>query len=881
MMGSEYELGAQRKRRMVTTYGKATKKRQPKSIFTSVAASESISDEDPLAMSDAAVPRREPSRAPLSKPKPKPPSTRFRSIDATRNPPTMPTSFPNTTTFDRKRKAPETHKPRERSQPVTDESGEDSPFLTKSNRTRITQAGKGPAAKLSSGDRDRACDRAGSQERGSSSSMRTRAVGPRLSSPPPTPPPPKISKPVDKPSPRVPSQKLVNAPAAESVLPQPVQRQHQLPLHAVGRSTLKPKPSTALPARGPKERVQPPSTGKTPSARVVREPRKRLIDALVEQESTDENAMSEDATDTQATSSQAMFSQSSNTSELDNQDAPETPKPKTRTAPAMGARTFVRSRSALRFTYGEGRKVLEEEDNLLESLVFPQETSYSRRLDLGKPTKVAPATGAFDFDDDGTINNSPGSKLKGIHELRQAGANSRVADAMQDLIDQIGASGTNSSGRRAALLQVAEKMRDKTFIRQCLDHGVESILLKDAGKETNTICAYLILSSLVTIIASGLSTRIGQLICAEEAGPMFARLISIGEDIKKVARDRKSNLSKRSQVSIAAVEDTLRGLPIWDKAPPSYISPRILAIKCLERLLDQDILIGRDPAIFTEAVTAHLFEVLSEAKSDLEYWKFPKTAQSIEFYSALLVLDIHAASVTAAQGGNSEWAIHYLPIIADAFYASLRSPSADNNTMEILILKLTINMTNNNLAAPGIFASKELLAALTISIASNFKQALALVTQDTGAEGILTSLVLRLGILINFAEHSSLVRQIVNDCRHEEREPVKQLIELFMDHHRRTGEADSMEKTHLNVAFGYLAVLLGYLVLHKPVRHKFQRCHPAGDIRPLIGSIREFIAHNQQVDYVPGEDDAGDRRQGNHTEGLQELVQQLERENRN
>ncbi|KAI1754429.1 wings apart-like protein regulation of heterochromatin-domain-containing protein [Xylaria castorea] len=881
-MGVEYELGAQRKRRMVATYGKAGRRRLPNTIFTPATASESLSEEDPITASDKTVANYRPQS--VSPPKPESPPVRFDSVERNRNTQTRPTPFQNIANSDRKRKASQVYKPRERLQPVTDESeGGNLSSAPQVRRSRITEPEIGLAAKSSgrSGGRERT----GTQQRAPSDPMDIEAVEPRLSSPPPTPTPPRVSKLTAKPSSHVLGQKKsTNAPSGKSAQKQPVQRQQQIPLHLARKSAPKPKQSNALSTSTLKEQSQRLPVDKPLGPSLAKKSRKRLIDALVEQESSDDIALGEGAVDAQVTSSQTMLSQSSNASDLDSQSLLETPKPKTRTAPATGTRTFARSNSALKFTYGQGRKVREEEDNLLESLVLPEESSYSRRrLDLSGPKKSIPATGTFDFDDDdGTTGKSPSSKLRGIHELRQAGANSRVADAMQDLVDQIGEPGTGpSSSRRAALLQVAEKLRDKTFIRQCRDHGVESVMLKRIGEEADTICGYLILSSLVAFIVRGPPAHLGQLLRTEEAGPIFARLLSMGEDIKKVAKDRKSNLSKRSQNSIVAIENLLRELPIWDGDEPSFISPRSLAIKCLQLLIAQGVLIGGDPTIFTEAVTKHLFEVLSDANNNPEYWDYPKTARSIELCGALSVLDANAVSIAVTQDGNSEWAIQYLPIVADVFYTSLQTPAPDAKILEDLILKLTINVTNNNIAAPNVFASKGLLLALASSISSNFNQALTLIAQGTWAEGIIDSLVLRLGILINFAEHSGPVRQMVDECRQESREPVQELIRLFIENHHRTGEADSMEKTRLNVAFGYLSVLLGYLSLHGPVRHKLIHSHSAKSIGPLVGSIREFIAHYEQVENEPvenamSESDEGDRHYGTYAARLQELVQQLE-----
>jgi len=777
-MPTEQDVGAQRRRKVLNTYGRATRKRVPKATFTSATASESVSEEDPVTASGTGAAQRQPPFVPLAKPRVKvaSPSARLKNNNEVHDARILPAS--NT---DRKRKVSQIYTSRKPAQPTASESEEDHPAAPEPRRSRITQPESRSASAVKSTGRERT-----SNQRISTDSMHIE-IKPRLSSPPPTPIPPKVSRPPTE-SPHPSKEAPTNAASTKSAQQKIAKRQQKIPLH-LARSPTQGKQSIPQPVREVKKQTQFVPMDKIARPNIVKKPRKRLIDALAEQDLDDATVMDEDVSDAQFNANQTAFSQTSSVSELENPVLPTTPKPKVRTAPSTGARTFARSSSALKFTYGQGRKVREEEDNLLEALALPEESSYTRRrLDPEGPKKSF-ASGTLGYDDDDAVNNSPSSKLRDIHELRQAGANSRVADAMQDLVDQIGKPGTSSSSsRRAALLQVAEKMCDKTFIRQCRDHGVESALLKDIGKETDHICGYLILSSLVSILTKDPSAHIGQLLREEEPGPIFARLLGIDDDIKKVVRDRKSNLSKRSQSSIIAVEKLLHDSPIWDGHQPTFISPRGLAIKCLQILIAQDILINMDATIFTETVTAHLFEVLSDASDDTAYWDYPATARSIELRGALSVLDFHAVSMAATQGGNGEWAARYLPIIADAFCTSLRVPSDDKKGVEGLILKLTINVTNNNLTAPGVFASKGLLPALAASICSNFDRALALISQDSWAEGVLDGLVLRLGILINFAEHSNPVRQIVNDCQYENHEPVGELIRLFIENHRRTGE---------------------------------------------------------------------------------------------
>lgn len=57
-----------------------------------------------------------------------------------------------------------------------------------------------------------------------------------------------------------------------------------------------------------------------------------------------------------------------------------------------------------------------------------------------------------------------------------------------------------------------------------------------------------------------------------------------------------------------------------------------------------------------------------------------------------------------------------------------------------------------------------------------------------------------------------------------------------------------MEKSKLSVAFGYLAVLLGYLALSSPVQEEIRIQDEACGIFDLIGSVHEFIGMHESVD---------------------------------
>ncbi|KAI0840186.1 hypothetical protein F5Y06DRAFT_250534 [Hypoxylon sp. FL0890] len=867
-MAMKQDFSAPRKKALMT-YGKAARKRQPNTVFTP-APFPPIPEDDSISKHKATVTRRRPSL--LSSPLRDRTAPSSPNLDGTTNGKANTNSQRDDVQSDRKRKISQVYTSKGRAQEPTQTGQSGVPSSRRPPRSRLSTS-VNVSQTLVSASRPHA-------RSSSSEDMDIDTGGRRLSSPPLTPTVQRVSK-----QSKIASAEGSVSSTSNATLPSKAKRnsmQQQIPLRFARENMVKPK--AAVPASNAMDGEVRPTLQAAPES-VSKKRRKRLIDALVEQTKDEVLESVDEAPESQGDSSQPTLShQPSDVSMLDSQSLPQTPDRKAGTSQVTSTRTFARSSSALKFTYGQGRKVLEEEGDLLESLVLPEMSVplKGRRLELGTPKKTNSGKGAID-DEDSMPNSSPNSKLRDIHELRQAGANSRVADTMQDLADQIGAPGSEPpSARRAALLQVAEKIKDKTFMWQCRDHGVEAALLKDMGKESDTISAYLILSILVTILAKWPSSHIQQLIRLGNPANMFAHLLGVSRDIKFIVRDRKSNLSKRSQASLLAIQTTLRELSIWGENSPSYISPRSLVLKCIHLIVTKDVNAAKDSAIFSPAVTQALFTILSEAGDGTEYWDYPTATEAIDLAHTLSILDFHAVSVAVSQRVSADWATRYLPIVADVFGASSRNVVPDTTAqgserklLETAILKLTINLTNNSLEAPEIFVSKGLIPALAGSISSSFARIWESLSQDTWVDGILDSLVLRLGILINFAEHSPLVRQVINDCHHDGQPPVDELIRLFLENYRRTAEADSMETSHLNVAFGYLTVLLGYLSLHAPVRQKIRSNHSARSIGPLLDSLREFITHHRKVEQSADEDDDGSRAHSS-SERLEDLVRQLE-----
>jgi len=88
-------------------------------------------------------------------------------------------------------------------------------------------------------------------------------------------------------------------------------------------------------------------------------------------------------------------------------------------------------------------------------------------------------------------------------------------------------------------------------------------------------------------------------------------------------------------------------------------------------------------------------------------------------------------------------------------------------------------------------------------------------------------------------------------------------------------QADSVEESQKNVAFGYLSVLLGYFCLLPELSDRIVTLQPRKTIRPLVASIEEFIMHHKAADELIDADEDGYRANTGLTERLESLVVQL------
>ena len=513
-------------------------------------------------------------------------------------------------------------------------------------------------------------------------------------------------------------------------------------------------------------------------------PRRRLIDSLVEQATHDED-MDEYDSDSDESDTLAAIAPAPSISNPVSRSQSLAPEIQSSQAlPSSQSQSQGSQIIGPKFTYSKQRSMLAEDDFLKQlELDMPSQPAQPT---LGKPRRgsipILQKLQSFheeDEDEDSTVG------IRSVHELRQAGANNRFLDEVEDLLDRIGSPTPQpSSMRRSGLLDLASKIKDKNFTRQFRSNGVESRLFVHMGRETDLIAGFVMVSILMALLAeANIMPHVVNQLRTQGIARLMIRLLESQTSITLLAKDRKSNMSKIAVSLLSEHGEYLLKLPIWEELQPKTISPRTVALKCLELMVRQTREAGNAGDLISKELTTKLFLIL-KSSSDESSWELPSGKEAVDFCLALSALESHSISARTLQDENI-WISDYLPIIADTLEIALTKPMDEFGVLQILILRLTLNVTNNNPMASDVFARESLMAIMGRVIVSKFKKILRFLTEEDFSAAV-DHLILVQGAMINFAEWSSAARVGLQNLQGALDDPLDNMIQLFIDNQEST-----------------------------------------------------------------------------------------------
>ncbi|KAM0719367.1 hypothetical protein Q7P37_005272 [Cladosporium fusiforme] len=432
------------------------------------------------------------------------------------------------------------------------------------------------------------------------------------------------------------------------------------------------------------------------------------------------------------------------------------------------------------------------------------------------------------------------SGLRTIHELRAGGRNTRMMGEIEDLLGEIADHATSArSRRRRALLELATKLLDKSFAEQIVSYGYENAIIAECKTSSDAPADFLLATSLLLLLHSEPPSHTIENF--RETIPFLGRLLAETTMISKLVKERRSNMSRSAQADIVALAEKVKVFePVWSIGQPPIISSRTIALKALDYTVGKLRKLGNtsellDLETLTLLIPKSGFTGLEDDAS--------------KAFEANLIISIMEALKTLSAA--SDWpdscitAISTLPAV---FAETWRAPPHT----KWLAYRLCANITNDASIERSAFTDNDAVRHLMADVVSGFAILHdASNTAESTAELTLDLLVLAIGTLINLTEHSTLAQ---HQSIHPATLPsLHAIVHIFQQGQHRALEAESVEESAANVAYGYLAILLANICQDADARRVVRALLPGQKMDLLVDAVGEFVAHHQRVDGLEGE----------------------------
>ena len=368
--------------------------------------------------------------------------------------------------------------------------------------------------------------------------------------------------------------------------------------------------------------------------------------------------------------------------------------------------------------------------------------------------------------------------IRSIHELREAGSNARVICEAEAILDSIDRSSISPiSIQCSAILQLARRLRYRTFCRHFVNHGLENRLLKYAKLCLNPIVSALLLTAFLHMVSCPCQRDTLSEFGGEDIFEFLALQLEGTDDLISTVRSRAHVVSRATQLDIEEYFEKLLTSNIWGPHRPSHIRARTLSLLCLDYIIRNLRRAGARYEIITRTLLERLVDVLLPPGDVPILAPDPNLALDIKL--ALSTLEwFTTASSSAEIDFGSLWTVQTLRRIAELLPRVLAWSGSPTQNVRTLALQVSVNLTNENQVVCSTFSQSNIIQACLSIVACNFDP---VYVEPAGEyRGMfLNDLVLSLGVLINLAEGSETVRGIFLDLTAERVQPVCMLVRLF------------------------------------------------------------------------------------------------------
>lgn len=513
-------------------------------------------------------------------------------------------------------------------------------------------------------------------------------------------------------------------------------------------------------------------------------------------------------------------------------------------------------KTSTKVTYGQGRTYLEEknEDRMWEMLTADEGSqSYSA---FGSQSQ---GTGDNDVDMGET------SQPRAAHDLRAAGSRRRLHDELSSFIMDIEQTTNSPSIRRSALRDLAEKLLDKEAATCFVESGLDSNFLTAVERDQDHVFLFLEAAVIVLVVAADPTPSVLDHVFYSRTFQSIFQLLDTSVTLEKLVRDRRSNIAKMSQTMVLELRDQIYRADVWSTNKPQALTPRILALLCIELVVRKLREHGSSHTLLEEDRVKQLLNVtLSELLTESMDLSVIELA-----LSALQVNTISAPSMR-----HTVWPpalIQSFAGILPSLLALLERADGDTPQAVQLALKLAVELTNHDAAACDTIGIPDVVIPLIRHANNRYIQ---LLDHQAGERYAIAFdfTVLSYGLTINLAEASDKARlAMLGDGG----AALEQVIQLFVQAKQRAEDAESLEDTQMNVIYGCVAFTLGNLSRNSRLRQVVVQHLASGNLDAVLDAMQEFAAINRLADKREFEGEEGHEVSRNFTERLQTVLEEV------
>ncbi|KAK2859898.1 hypothetical protein FQN49_004597 [Arthroderma sp. PD_2] len=584
--------------------------------------------------------------------------------------------------------------------------------------------------------------------------------------------------------------------------------------------------------------------------------RKRLVDALGRREKTD--SPSESSGD-EGPDRERHSRASSHTPALSNDHRPTVETMSAESSKGTHPRRQKQNNlhqatpSGLKVTYSRQRSFLNEMDTIEEvggSLAdpgFPPSASMASKLGsapslppLGLSSQISGLSTGLEEE----TTSGPGT-IRSIHELRRSGDNARYHAIIETIFEDIEDKSAPLSRKRSGMVQLCTKLFDPQFSQRFLSNALEKRFAKIKQGEFDLVCGYLTACIYGLILSSGSISPMTLHHCWVQILRVAPFLLKEDKSMIEITKRRELKMTKAGKADIQDICGKITESKIWTGQTPSSVTPQLLTLRCLELAVRKLRETGNSMETMSIPVLQQVIHILLK-HSFVEDIDKAGPDELLILELTLSILESYTIHTLSLEEDQQE-VLKPLSKLGSLLSILGRQPDARGRQIQILEIRLILNITNNNHTLCEEFSTPEFIEALAQIVLSNFQ---SVGDEFAGAqkESLLDTVILALGALINLTEWSSASRRVLLESQVNSTTLIDRLLPLFVDGLEAIAEADSVVQTHSNVAFGYLSVLLCTACLDDDARSYLRTTLQARTFERLLGTVEEFLHYHRKVE---------------------------------